>query len=67
MTLSKERMKEYMKQYRLDHPEYKEKHKEQSIERFKEKYHNDETFRLGRLQYIKDRYNNNKKTTPIEV
>ena len=45
MPLSKEKMREYMKEYRLKNPEYEEKHKQQSIENFKNKYNTNPEFK----------------------
>jgi hypothetical protein len=56
MPLSKEKMREYMKNYRLKNPEYEEK----INENYKKKYHNDLEYREKRKEYFIS-YNNKKK------
>ena len=45
MPLSKEKMREYMIEYRKNHPEYEKKRREMNAERFKIRYDNEPEFR----------------------
>ena len=67
MPLSKERMREYMKEYRLKNLDYAEKHKQQSIENYKNKYNTNPEFREKRKEYEKNYYSNKKSINNIEI
>ncbi len=45
---------EYMRKYRLEHPEYRENEKVLDAERYAHKYHNNEDFREKRKIYLNE-------------
>ena len=63
MPLSKDKMREYMKNYRLKNPDYAQKTKES----YNNKYNNDIEFREKRKEYEKNYYNNKKNINNIEI
>ena len=66
MPNTNEYMKEYLKQYRANHPEFRANELKKNNERNKAKYHSDPEFRNKMLEY-KKKYNQEKKLESVNI